>query len=396
MTHGPTETAPAAGQRPAAELRAARWATAVVFAVHGAVMGSFAARLPWIAEHVDVSTGELGVALLMPGVGAMVAMPFAGRLTHRYPYRRLVPVTITLLCAFLVLPALPTSLPVLCLTLLAYGAAAGLADMAMNAQAALVEKRYGRSVMSSLHGFWSVGVLAGSAVAALAAHRDIGATAQFAVVGVALATAALLAARRLIEDHELADAEQPPAFALPSRPVLLIGLVGLCAVFGEQAGLDWSAVYIETTLGGSPGVAALAVTAFAATMALARLLGDRVIDRLGAVTTARASGACAVLGAALIVAAPAVPVAMAGFALLGAGVAVVVPLVFAAAGRIGPHPGRSIAGVAGVAYGSGLVTPGVIGGIASATSLSAAYVVVAVLAVAMALGAVLLRTTADR
>jgi predicted MFS family arabinose efflux permease len=147
---------------PSLAVRRARGATAAVFAGHGCVIGSFAARIPWIASHVGVGVGRLGVALLMPGIGALMAMPFSGRLAHRYALRPFATVTIVAWCGCLVLPPLPSSLAVLCIVLLAFGAAAGLADMGMNAEGVLVETLYGRSVMSSFHGFWSVGVLAGS------------------------------------------------------------------------------------------------------------------------------------------------------------------------------------------------------------------------------------------
>ncbi|HVW89436.1 MAG TPA: MFS transporter [Gaiellaceae bacterium] len=375
----------------AADVRRARRATAAVFAVHGAVTGSFAARVPWIASHVGVDVGHLGLALLMPGIGALFAMPFSGRLAHRFAFRPLVTVTIAAWCAALVLPALPTSLALLCVALLVFGATAGIADMAMNAQGVLVEKELGRSVMSSFHGCWSAGVLAGSGVSAAASRGGIDARVQFAVAALVLAIAGATVARFLVDDPDASDDVAPPAFALPTRPVLLIGLVGLCAVFGEQAGTDWSALFIRRELGGSASTAALAVSAFAATMAAVRLVGDRVIRALGPVGTVRVSGACAAAGALTVVAAPDLAVGLAGFALLGVGVAVVVPLVFAAAGRIGPHPARSVAGVAGVAYGAGLVAPGAIGGIASASSLTVAFGVVAGLVTVMALAAGVLR-----
>jgi len=368
----------------AGDLARARRATAAVFAVHGAVTGSFAARVPWIAAHVGVDVGHLGVALLMPGIGAMIAMPFSGRLAHRYAFRPLVAATIAALSATLVLPSLPTSLAVLCVVLLVLGAAAGIADMAMNAQGVLVEKEMGRSVMSSFHGFWSAGVLAGAAGSALASHVGIDTRVQFLAVGLGLAVIGVAVARFVIDDADAAETEAPPAFALPTGPVLLIGLVGLCAVFAEQSGMDWSALFIKRELGGSASTAALAVSVFAGTMAAVRLIGDRVIRRFGPVVTVRASGACAVVGALAVVLAPDLAVGLAGFALLGIGVAVVVPIVFAAAGRVGPHPARSVAGVAGVAYGSGLVAPGVIGGIASASSLTTAFCLVAGLVAVMA------------
>src|SRR4051794_36315771 len=188
----------------------------------------------------------------MPGIGALLAMPFSGRLAHRFALRPFVTATIVAWCACLVLPALPTSLVALCAVLLVAGAVAGLADMAMNAEGVLVEKLFGRSVMSSLHGFWSVGVLAGSAVSALASHAGIDTRVQFAVEALVLAAVGATVAQLLIDDPTTTDAPAPPHFALPTRPVLLIGLVGLCAVFGEQAGTDWPAFYIPKQFGGGP------------------------------------------------------------------------------------------------------------------------------------------------
>jgi MFS family permease len=245
--------------------------------------------------------------------------------------------------------------------------------------------------MSSFHGFWSVGVLAGSAGSALAARLGLDTRIQFALVAVAVGALGTAVARLLLDDAASADTAAPPAFALPTRPVLLIGLVGLCAVFGEQAGTDWSALFIRRELGGSASIAALAVSAFALAMAAARLAGDHAIRRLGPVLTVRLAGACATGGTVAVVLAPDLAIGLAGFALLGIGVAVVVPLTFAAAGRVGPHPARSIAGVAGVAYGSGLVAPGVIGGVASASSLTTSFCVVAGLVAITALAAGVLR-----
>ncbi|GGQ38599.1 MFS transporter [Couchioplanes azureus] len=369
----------------------ARAATSMIFTVHGAVTGTFAARVPWIADHVGTGAGGLGLALLMPGVGAVLAMPLSGRLAHRYDLRALTRALILLWCAALVLPSLPSTIAGLCLALVAYGAAAGVADVAMNAQAVVIEERYGRSVMSSFHGFWSLGGLAGSAVAALAARAGLDARPHFLVTAVVLGAVTLAAAARLLPHRPEPEAGAPPAFALPSRAVLPIGLVALCAVFAEGAGLDWAAVYIRDILGGTASTAALTVSMFSISMALARFAGDRVIERLGPVTTVRLAGLCASAGAVTVVLGDRVLLGILGFGLVGVGIAVVVPLVFATAGRLGEHPGRSLAGVAGIAYGSGLVAPGIIGGIAHASSLTASFVLVAALTVLMGLGAPLLR-----
>jgi MFS family permease len=372
----------------------ARIATSVVFAAHGAVVGTFAARVPWVADHVGAGPGALGLALLMPGIGALLAMPLSGRLVHRVDLRLLVRVLMLVWCAALLLPALPTSLVLLCAVLIVYGAAAGLADVAMNAHAVVVEERYGRSVMSGFHGWWSVGGLAGSAVAALAARAGLDAPAHFAITAAALMVVTLVASAWLIPHRPEPELDAPPAFALPSRAVLPIGLVGLCAVFAEGASLDWSAVYIRDLLHHPASTAAATVSIFSVCMAAARFGGDRVVRRFGPVTTVRLAGVCATAGALTVVLARPVALVITGFGLLGVGIAVVVPLVFAAAGRIGDHPGRSLAGVAGIAYGSGLIAPGVIGGIAHLSSLTVSFAVIVVLTALMGLGAPALRRAA--
>ena len=383
-------TSPAKTRLPA-ELRRARVATGLVFAVHGAVMGSFAARVPWVASHVGVGVGGLGIALLMPGVGAMLAMPASGRLVHRFDLRSLTRVLILLWCAALLLPALPTSLVLLCAVLVFYGAAAGLADVAMNAHAVVVEERYGRSVMSGMHGCWSVGGLVGSSAAAVAVRVTPDARPHFLVAAVTLAVVGVLASFWLLPHRPEPEVDAPPAFALPSRAVLLIGLIGLCAVFAEGAGLEWSAVYVHNVLGHSASTAALTVATFSVSMAAVRFAGDHVVHRIGPVAAVRLAGLCATVGALGVVPTSNIVLVLSGFALIGIGIAVVVPLVFATAGRIGPHPARSIAGVAGIAYGSGLIAPGVIGGIARLSSLTTAFALVVLLTAAIAAGAGALR-----
>ncbi|WP_297600468.1 MFS transporter [Mycobacterium sp.] len=372
-------------------LRRPRIATSVIFAAHGAVTGTFAARVPWIADHVGAEVGALGLALLMPGLGSLLAMPLSGRMVHRFNLRSLVRVLILLWPAALILTSLPTNVPVLCATLIVYGATAGVADVAMNAHAVLIEQRYRRSVMSGFHGWWSVGGLVGSAVAAVAAKAGVDARIHFAITAAGLMLITLVASSWLIPHRPHPTADEPPAFALPSPQVLAIGLVGLCAVFAEGASLDWSAIYLSDVLHHPAATGAATVSIFSVCMAVARFGGDRVVHRVGPVATVRLSGLCATVGALIVVLAKPAALVIAGFGLLGVGIAVVVPLVFAAAGRIGDSPGRSIAGVAGIAYGSGLIAPGVIGGIAHLSSLTVSFVVIVVLVALMGLCAQVLR-----
>jgi predicted MFS family arabinose efflux permease len=371
--------------------RRARASISVMFAVHGAVYGTFAARVPWIADRLHLGPGKLGVALIAPALGGFIGMPFAGRLIHRFGGRR---ATRTLMAAWCVAGALPPFAPnlvVLIVFLAAYGLTSGMADVAMNAQAIPVEKAVGKSIMSGLHGMWSVGGLLASGVGALAAHRNVDARLHFSVVAVVLLATTFMASRHLPLNEAHADEEPPARFTLPPRAIWLIALVAFASIFAEGSSADWSAVYLKKVLGAEPGTAAIAFTAFALAMAATRLSGDFVVRRLGAVRTVRLSGAIGTAWALLVVFTHSQVLAIAGFALIGLGIAAVVPLVFAAAGHADQHPARAIAGVATIAYGAGLAAPGLVGGIASLTSLRTSFALVAVLVALVALGAGQLR-----
>ncbi|UNS95910.1 MFS transporter [Streptomyces tubbatahanensis] len=412
---GPEATAEGASgrSRPGREVRRARVAVSVVFAVHGTASGTFATRIPWLREHLDLSPGWLGLALVFMTAGASAAMPLSARLAHRYGPRRALAWVSLVCCAGLALPPLAPALGWLCLTLFLYGCGLGLMDVAMNAQGVRVEEAYGRSVMSGLHGLWSVGTLVGGAGGVLAAHAGLDGRVHLASAAPLLAALAVVAARWTPGTEPAAapagasalpaggeggtggedGTEAPPRFALPTRGALAIGLLGFCAVFAEGASMDWSGIYLADVTGAEPGLAASAYTAFACTMALARLSGDAVVRRFGPVATVRSGGVLAALGAALVVAARTPALAVAGFALIGVGIAVVVPLCFAAAGRTSATaPGQAIAGVATLAYASGLAAPAIVGWIAQTTTLSVSFGVVTALLLGLVAMATVLRT----
>ncbi|MFJ9339279.1 MFS transporter [Streptomyces sp. NPDC101733] len=375
-----------------ARLRRARFAIAAVFCAHGAVTGSFATRIPWIQDHAGLGAGTLGLALAFPALGAALAMPLAGRINHRFGARTALRGLLAMWTLSLILPSLAPNLVVLCGALFVYGATSGMSDVAMNALGVETENRLGRSIMSSLHGMWSVGALLGSAVGTLAAHAGADARAHHLVAALALTVAGLVAVRGVLDLRGDQEAEAPPHFALPPKSALLIGAVGFCAVFAEGASLDWSAVYLRDVLHTNAGLAAASTTAFALTMAVARLVGDRVVDRFGAVATVRAGGLLATAGGVLVVTVRDPAAAMAGFGLIGLGIAVVVPLAFAAAARSGPAPAQAIAGVATITYTSGLIAPSAIGAVADASSLVVSFGLVTLLAFALVAGAAVLRS----
>jgi MFS family permease len=365
-----------------ARTRRARRAVSGVFVLHGAVAGSFATRIPWLSDHLGLSIAQLGFSLVFAPLGAALAMPLASRIMHRMGARGAVRALLSLWCASLSLPVLAPSLPVLWLAVAAQGATAGMADVVMNAQGVEVERRHGRSIMSGLHGMWSVGALTGSALGVTAAPAGVDARLHLPLLSLALVALVPVACRGLLDVRAEPEEEPPPRFALPPRSALLIGAVGMCAILAEWASADWSGVYLRDATGTSETIAAASNTAFNATMAAARLAGDPVVRRFGPVRTVRLGGVLAMAGGLLVVTASVPALGIAGFALLGVGIAVVVPLAFAAAGHAGDNPSQAIAGVATVTYTTGLVAPTLIGGVGELASLRVSFgVVTAALAV---------------
>lgn len=266
-----------------------------------------------------------------------------------------------------------------------------MSDVAMNALGVETENRMGRSIMSSLHGMWSVGALIGSAAGTVAAHTGTDARLHHLIAALALTAAGLVAVRGVLDLRTDTDGEAPPHFALPPGPRCSSGRSASARSSRRARAWTGPRSTCGTCCTRTAGLAAASTTAFALTMALARLVGDKVVDRFGAVRTVRAGGALATAGGLLVVTVHQPAAALVGFGLIGLGIAVVVPLAFAAAARSGPAPAQAIAGVATITYTSGLIAPSAIGAVADATSLVVSFGLVTLLAFALILGATVLR-----
>ena len=371
---------------------AERRSISIIFFLNGSVTGTFASRLPWIADRLHLGSGLLGAVGLVTSIGALATMPFAAQFVHRYGPKAATRVLTAASSLVLALPAFAPDVVVLTAVMLLYGAFLGTNDNAINAQAVEAEQRIGKSIMSGLHGLWSLGVLAGALVGSLCAHAGIDPRVQFTVVAVMAAGLGVLACSWLAGGRPTGAAAEVavPRFAWPRGVLLLIGLVGFASIFVEFAANDWSAIFMHWILHASQAEAALATGVFAGSMAAGRLSGDALVRRIGPGASVRCCGVLGTAGCLLVAVAPSALVALAGFVLIGLGVSVVVPLVFAAAGRSGPSPAIGVAGVATVSYGAGMAAPSVMGGVADLSSLRIAFAIAALLAAMIAVGARLL------
>lgn len=341
--------------------RPARLAVAAFFAIAGLSFGSWVARIPEVKDAIGLSDAHLGLALLGAAVGAISAMTASGWLIDRFGSRRVVMVAGAGVCLALpLLPAAPSQL-LLFLALFIFGAAYGVMDVAMNAQAVLVEERYGRPIMSSFHGVFSVGGLLGAASAGLVIGAGVAPVPHLLGVGLVLATLALAASRRLVPATGEPRGDGP-VFALPTGPLLGLAAIGFCALLAEGAVADWSAVYLQRELRTTAAVAAAGYTAFSLTMAAGRFAGDGLTARFGAVPMIRGVGALLAIGLGLAAAVATPAAALLGFALIGAGLATAFPIVVSAAGRTpGVPAGTAVAAVATTGYGGFLIGPPTIG-----------------------------------
>jgi MFS family permease len=359
--------------------RPARLAVTVVFFASGASYGSWVGRIPALQDGLDATKAGLGLALFGVAAGAVLGLPLAGILSVRFGSRRVTRSSLLALALVLPLPALAPSLLTLGLAFAAVGAANGILDVAMNAHGLAVESRYDRPILTSFHASFSVGGLAGAAVGGACAALEVSPLAQFTAVGIAIALIWAWTAPRLLPREADAAAGGGPHFGGLSRGLLALAALAFAGMLAEGAAADWSGVFLNDTIGTGEGAATAAFIAFSATMTLGRLVGDRLTARAGTVRLTRVSG---IVGAGGLLVALLVlhsVTAVVGFACLGAGLAVVVPTVYRAAGQRTAVPGAGIAAVSTVGYAAFLVGPPVIGFLAELTSLRAALGLVAVL-----------------
>jgi MFS family permease len=326
-------------------------------------------------------------------IGGLVSAPAAAWLIGRFGSRAMTRAGGIAIAVSLPLIAYAPALPTIFLALVLFGATGGVLDVAMNANGVVVQGRYGRSIMSGLHGVWSIGGLVGSGVAGLAARAGMGAPAHLLIVGVVLGTASLVSGFWLTPAPRAVTGK---VFAIPDRGLLLLGAIIFCGLFSEAAAADWSAVYLRGAAHTSQDVAAWGYAAFSLAMAGARLLGDRVVERVGPARLVRAAAIVGAAGLTLGLLVPVTGVIIVAFAVLGLGMATVVPLTFSAAGSIPGHePGTSVAAVATVGYAGWMLAPPVIGFVAQGTSLTTALALVAVMTAVIAVPASALRAARD-
>ncbi len=365
-----------------------------LFFMNGFMVGSWAPKIPEFAARFSLSESALGLIILVFGIGSLIAMPIVGAGISRIGSARIMrPMALVLALSLLAISVSP-ALAIAAVAVLGFGAAVGGMDVAMNANAVVVERDMRRAIMSSCHGFWSLGGLVGAASGGvmIAVLGSLG----HAFVATVISAGIVFAVWRMARIDGPTPGEAKPPLRLPKMALpYLLGAMALFSMVPEGAVLDWGALFLRQERGADLALSGLAFGAFSATMALMRFLGDAVRDRLGAVTTMRLSAAIAMVGMAIAGFAPGSAAVILGFAIAGIGIANLVPIAFSAAGNAPDlPPGIGLTVVTTMGYSGILLAPSAIGWIAEHTGFAPIFA-----AMPLLLGAVLaaspLAATAD-
>lgn len=384
------------------EVTRARSIASGAFALGGVISASWSMSLPTLDDRLHVGESRLGVALFMVAIGSVMAMPVAGRLCDRWSSRTVLRIAGVVAAAALAGPILASSYEALLVAAFFVGIGLGSLEVTMNAQAVEVERGYARPIMSSFHGIWSLGAVAGSAVIIAGIRLDV--AGPVLSMGVALAGALLfsIAGRHLLRQHsggclpaQSRSNQMNGEVGLRHRSVLLLGVVAMAGLVSEGAVYNWAVLFASKELSASTTAASLSYTVFVVAFTICRLAGDRLPRRLGPVRSIRIAGLTAFVGYLIVLLAPVLPwggliCAYVGWTVVAIGLSTVAPVVFSAAGA---DSARVLSWVTTVAYVGHIGGPAVMGLLAEATSLTVVMVIPAMLcAVVAVLGPSVLRS----
>ena len=336
-------------------------------------MGSWAPQIPELFTRLSLTESQLGLVILVFGIGSLVLMPIAGIQIARLGSRIVSLAFAVGLIPVLSLIALTESIPLSVVFVFLLGGLTGGMDVSMNANAVAVEKNMRRAIMSSCLAFWSLGGLIGAGIGGFVIQQ-FGAVSH--AIFVSVSSALILAGVWSLVFHDAPEkTEQKQPLKLPLTPLpWLIGIMALFSMVPEGAIMDWGALYVRKELGASVASSGLAFGAFSLTMAIMRFAGDLVRERFGAVRTLQVCALISIAGLLISGAAPNATIAIVGFALAGIGISNMVPIAFSAAGNIpGLAPGVGMSVVTTMGYSGILVTPSLIGFVAQYSGLAVVF-----------------------
>ena len=361
--------------------RVYRVAVGALFFLLGLCSATWASRIPSIQQQLHISDAALGLVLFALPVGSMLSLPFAGAFVARYGSKRVAINALILYSLLLPVIGLSHNLPLLILTLVLFGMMGNISNIAINTQAVHVEAKYGRNIMASFHGLWSLAGFTAAGIGTYMIGKNILPFHHF-ILMMSLSLAGVAACfQYLLADEERTDVPKK-LFAKPDSVLLRLGVIAFCCMMCEGAMFDWSGIYFQKVVLADKGWIGAGYTAFMCTMASGRFIADWVASRIGFHKTIFYSGMLIATGLSIAVIFPYVATAIFGFLIVGFGVSSVIPLVFSEAGKsTTTSPGMALAAVSSVGFLGFLVGPPLIGIVAGAFSLRISFLIIACIGV---------------
>lgn len=362
--------------------QAAWWGVVAVFLIHGLVVSTWVSRIASVKRSLHLGDARFGMTLLGSAIGSLAAIPLSGAAVARFGAKRTVECTACGFASSLVLLALAPNAALLTVAMFLYGAMAGANDVAINAQAVAVEKRLGGHTMSRFHAMFSLGGIAGSGAGALFAWAGIPPLRHFAAAAAAIVTGLMLLRGRVADYREPRRQSSKHKWEAPPPALLMLSAIGFCIFLSEGAIADWTSVFMYEAVHTREGLAAAGYAAFSVSMTGFRLTGDLIVKRLGRARTIRAGAVLAACGLAVAATATGPVPALFGFAAAGAGFSSIIPIVFAAAGRVrSVTEAAGVATVSGIGYMGFLAGPPAIGFVSEYSSLRAGLLVLVLMSI---------------
>jgi len=365
-------------------MRKSRLAINCFFFVNGFLYANWVARLPKYQELYSMDNGTTGLVLLGIATGALIAMPFTGWLIFKNGSNRITAISGILMCIVLPFTAILGGIVPLAITFFFFGINNGIMDVAMNAQAVVLEEQYQRPIMSSFHAIFSGGMMIGAGTAAIFTKSNIILFYHLLIVSLFSFCVVLWSIRHLVVEKRGEDNESEGAFQLPTKAILGIGTIAFCCMLGEGAMADWTTNYMLNIAQSSEAIAPLALGSFSGAMMLGRIVGDTGREKFGDKKLLIGNSLVALFGLLLFVLFPIPIIVIAACFLVGLGLSVIVPIAYSRAGSMKGIPaGVGISMVTTIGYAGFLFGPPIIGFLADWYNLRIAIGLIALLFVIM-------------
>ena len=356
-----------------------RIAVSIFFFISGLTFASWASRIPDIKEKLQLTEAGLGSVLFALPVGLMCSLPLSGWLVSKFGSRRIVISAAFVYPLFLLLLALASTTFQLVVGLFFFGLVANFLNIAMNTQAVGVEVLYGRSIMASFHGLWSLALFTGATIGTFFLSAGITPFTHFVMIWIATVFLVLLSYKSLLSSYTDVKNKQP-IFVLPDKHILLLGMIAFCCMICEGTMTDWSGVYFKKIVLAPPAYITIGYVAYSGAMATGRFLGDWCATKFGVNRMLQFSGTLIASGLLLAVFFPSLIMATFGFLLVGFGVSSVVPIAYGLAGKSTTMmPGMALSAVSTIGFLGFFIGPPMIGFIAQASSLRLSFALIALL-----------------